>query len=307
MTGRVSRWRREQKNRKIKLAQKRAWLGVGFLLALFCLVGVSWLWRKAALSVWDGRSVISLVRQNEKQIVLSSYQPDGQRWIDFVIPGNVLLEVPFGYGEYQLKNVYSLGKLENRGGELLRRTVQEMMAVPVDGWTVEIKEAKETNLSWWDRLRLWVVERWLARKTVKYQLKSVGALRQEKLSDGSQVYRIEERFLDEMVNEEFFNRQISNEELAVAVVNASEVSGLAKIAARLAANLGSKVVWLGNSEVESDSSLILVAKADLKTSATVRRLKQAFKIAALQVGDVSEYRADVVIRLGKDYAQGRQE
>jgi len=279
-------------------------LGLGLLGIIVCLVGFSYFFQAARKSVWDGRSMINLVIQEEEgEIRLESFRLDKQRWTKLIIPENTQIEVPFGYGQYQLKNVYSLGKLDERGGELLRRTTQDMLALPVQGWLVKQTGTRQTNLSWWDKWRLWIAKTWQVRKQVEIRLVETGAWVEARLKDNSLVYRVESRLLDELINQEFFNQQIAEEGLTVAVVNSSGAEGLARTVTRLVTNLGSQVVWVGNDEQVLEASKILVGTKDLIKSVTVEALVDGLGIVTVEPGEVSGYRADVVIMLGLDYAQ----
>jgi hypothetical protein len=299
------RWRQAQTKKRRRELRRWLWFGLLLIGLISFSVFINQLWQKAKMSVWDGRSNFSFIRVEGEKISLESYRPETRRWLEFLIPAQTYIQLPFGYGDYQLKNVYQLGELENKGGELLQRTVQDMMAVPVQGWLVNSAEAKVTNLSWWDDLRLSLARIWGVKKKIEFKLEETAGLRKDSLRDGTQVYRVEERFLDELINQEFFDQRMIDEGLAVAIVNSSGVSGMAATAGRLASNLGNQVVWLGNEDGIRAGSEVWVSRQNLVKSLTSQELARAFGIKTIKQADVSAYRAEVVVVLGTDYALGR--
>ena len=254
------------------------------------------MWKKAKNSIWDGKSFIGVIYQSGADFKLLTFLPEYRQYYDWIIPGNTLMTVPRGYGEYQLKNVYSLGQLDKKGGQLLSQTIQNGLAIPVSGWQIN----QAANLSWWDKLRLkWVLI--FNRKTTKIDLRQV-ALEAITLSDGTQVYQVNQNLLDEAVNRFLFDETMIKEGVSLAVINASGIEGEAKTVARLVANLGGDVRMIGNKQVQAQSE-ILVAKQNLKTSYTVKRLSQALKIDQIKVGIETDLRAEVAVVIARDYTQ----
>lgn len=293
---RLAKWRQSQELKKKKTGNARVLLGISFLLFVVSLIIASWLWKKAKNSIWDGKSFIGVIYQSGADFKLLTILPEYRQYYDWIIPGNTLMTVPRGYGEYQLKNVYNLGQLDKKGGQLLSQTIQNGLAIPVSGW--QIKEA--ANLSWWDKLRLkWVLI--FNRKTTKIDLRQV-ALKALTLSDGTQVYQVNQNLLDETVNRFLFDETMIKEGISLAVINASGIEGEAKTVARLVANLGGDVRMIGNKQVQAQSE-ILVAKQNLKTSYTVKRLSQALKIDQIKVGIETDLRAEVAVVIARDYTQ----
>jgi len=298
----LARWQKEQKQRKKKNAQQWLWLGGLFIFFIFLLVLAAVLWKKAKLSVWDGKSTFSVVFLEKDEAMIISYQPEEKRWLELKLPLNTLVKVPFGYGEYQLKNVYDLGELDRKGGELLRRTMQETMGLWIQGWVIK-EEDRDTNLSWLDQWRLWLVKKWRTDKKIEYELEFESAFIKEKLNDNTDVFKIEQGRLDELINQEFFDSEIIGERLTIAIVNNTEVDDVARIAGRLASNLGGEVVWLGNGEEDLENSKIIIANEDFKKSAISYVLSRALGISEIAVGEVIDYRADIVVMLGRDYVK----
>lgn len=291
------RWRREQKARLQKDKRAKLVLGVMFLGLIMMLVVISWLWQRAEESVWDGKSSLGIVYQVDDRISLVTIMPEYSREVEFIIPSNTMAKVGFGFGEYQLKNVYQLGKLEGQGGKVLSRTVQELMGIGIRGWKV----GKETNLSWWDRARLWWYSQLVVKKRKSWDLgQDQVVFKPERLADGVEVFRVSQVVLDELVNQQVFEERLVKEGLSLAILNATGVEGVAKDVTRLIANLGGEVRLVGNLDKQMKSE-ILLGKKDLRESYTVEQLARLLEIEEIKVGEVEEYRSEVVVVVGQDY------
>ena len=254
---------------------------------------------KAKGSVWDGQSVLTMVSQNDDQLELISFFPLQNRWLTLEIPGNTVSLVSSGYGEYQLKNVYDLGRLDDNGGELLRRTIQEMLAVPVHGWSV----ARDSNLTWWDNWRLSRAKHLIRTKKNRLNNDSQQSIwNQETLNDGSQIYRVNQGLIEELINKNFIDQKVVDEGLSMAILNGSQASGTAAVVGRLIANLGGEVVLIGNRD-QLEQSYIMVTSADQINDYTVKVLQRDLGIARIEIGDTMEHRADLVVVLGEDYCR----
>lgn len=284
---------------KYKKAHKKSqWLiGVGFLIFLGLLLVCGFLYREAKKSIWDGRSRLGVVHQDENQILLEIILSDQDRLIKLKIPFDLVVEVPFGYGQYQFEKIYRLGELDECGGKLLTRSAQDLMGISVKGYQYN----HQTNLSWWDRLRVsWF--KFKVKKTIKLSLIEEVGLNETILPDGSRTLDSSQGLIDEFVNQYLFDEMIVNEGLSIAVLNASGVTNLATKAARIINNLGGEVSTVSNQDQVSQSELWVKDK-NLLTSETLKNLKEIFNIEVIKVAEVSEYRADLVLVISEDYSR----
>lgn len=293
-----ARWRQAQKQKLEERKVKQTILGLSFIGLILALVGFNRLWQKARLSLWDGKSNLGVVEGGGEDSRLKIFLPSELSRLELIIPGNVMVWLSRDLGEYQLKSVFDLGDLdEGHGGKLLTRTVQETMGVEVKGY--DFKE--KTNLSWWDRWRL----QWFRLKNNQVKvvsLKDLGVLEEESLNDGRQVYRLNQGLMDEWLNQNLFDEKIVEENLSIALVNNSGVEGVAKTVSRLVSNLGGEVRLLRNGDIIEKSRILVGKPADRKFK-TVKVLSQALGIEEVVVGDVEEYRAQMVIFIALDYTR----
>lgn len=263
----MSQWKKAQL-KKFQIKQRtKNWLGLGFLALILALAGASVLIVKARGSIWDGDSFIGVVNQRDGEIKLTAWLPEYKQIYEWRLAGEETMEVPRGFGKYQLKNVYRLGELDRHGGELLMRTVQNNLGIPVSGWEM----GRRSNLTWWDKLRL-------QRMNWSYKISpAIG-------------------------NELIFNQKIIEEGLSLAILNASGVEGEAKIVSKIVANLGGEVRMVANLQ-EQPKSEIVVGEEKWQNSVTVQKISQALKIDQIRVGQVTDGRAGVAIIIAKDYTQ----
>src|SRR3989344_4735371 len=83
---------------------------------------------------WNGEFNLNLLIRTDK-ISLLSYNPKESKVAIVNIPDETFLEVPFGFGSWQLRSVYELGESQKEGGgyKLLEDTLTNFLAVPIDG------------------------------------------------------------------------------------------------------------------------------------------------------------------------------
>ena len=256
-------------------------LGLWFLLLITIVLAGTAGFKAVKQSVWNGKDRLSLIALSGDRIELINLIPSQKKQLIWEVPSDLVVEVPSGYGPYQLKKVFTLGELDKKGGELLLKTTSNLFGLKVSAYRVEGK----TNLSWWDSLRI----NWLNR-TKAYQT--------SRLDLSGQMGRI-----DQIVNESLFDQVIAREAVPVAVLNATGVAGEANQVARLITNLGGQVVTIGNSEAGQDESEIWIVSDDLKSSVTLAFLESITGTKNVKVEPKAiQYRADIVVIVGKRYA-----
>jgi hypothetical protein len=249
-----------------------------------------WLWRQAAASQWRGEGDFSYLEQPGDYLTVATLIPEYSKLINWQIPGNTLVEVSGGYGSYQLKNVFALGQIDGRGGPTLQQTSQEALGLKLDGWRAN----GATNLSWLDQLRIWYFRQFKAKQTVTLDLGQTPAWQVSTLTDGSQVFKVVEYQLDQIINQETFSQEIAQEGLSVSVVNDRGLS-------RVIRNHGIELVTVSSQADPADQTTIWVKEAGAKNSRTVAWLKRLLPQASVVVGAKEDFWSAIVIVLGKDY------
>ena len=270
-------------------------LVIGFIGFTAMLILGSWLIKGVRASQWDGQGQFGWVIQTE-EIRVKIIIPSQKKLVTLIIPNNTIVKVGFGFGEYRINKVYELGKLANQAGKVLTRTIQEFLGVGIKGWQVGTK----SNLSWWDNFRLKWLETFAVNQTKVVELKDKPSWQAEQLSDGSLIYRVNQAWLDELVHQEIFDQEVSQEGLTVAVLNASGVDGVANDISRLISNLGIEVRLVSNLAAQERSEVVISQKSQ-KDTKTLKKIIGSLGIDTVRVGDILEQRSDMVVIIGRDY------
>lgn len=290
------KWKQVQSKKKRKESKSKVVMGLTFLGLILLLIITSMLWKKAKLSVWNGKSRLAIVNNIGDTLSVLVLLPDQKRSVEFAIPNQTIINVPFGYGEYQAEKVFELGSLDNRGGKLLKRGTQDLMGIKITGY----RHDDESNLTWLDKLRIRLFSWFSSKETTSYDLASSNSLGSIELSDGEKAYRPSRDLIDQLINMELFDQEIVDEGLSIAIVNGTEVVGMGQALSRLVANLGAEVRLVTNIE-NLDSSKVIVASKDLLKTKTVGNLVEMMEVNEAEVGDVSQYRSEVMVVIGQDY------
>lgn len=277
--------------------------------------------------LWNQEFNINLVVRASK-VSLLSYNPQEERVIIINIPDETFLEVPKGFGKWQLRAVYELGQSQKEGfgNKLLADTLAAFLAIPIDGYldltSVEgqrsafelIEDLRKnlfsglgllsgirTNLTPWELLKLKMSLSGVRFDKIKQiDLEKLDILDKDNLLDSTPVYTADPVKLDSVVLD-LADPQIVAEHKSIAVLNATDRPQLALKWARLITNLGGNVIITGNAKDRLQKTIVLGEK-----SQTLERLQQIFtisdKISPSDESWVSE-RAQITILLGEDFAQ----
>jgi len=316
-----SLWQKEQKEKKKKrnLIFIRLWI---FIIGFLVLLSLFWkTYDTLRKSVWDGKNRINFVLSGD-EVVLISFAPEEPSLALLPLPKGLQIDVIYGYGKYRVEAVSSLGELEKKDN-LLPASLQENFGVPVEGWMIssskfKVKSSKlkeeildelkrqmwgrgKTNLNRWDLLRLW----WGIRKL---RPGDIGVLDLEKsnmiltvaLPDKTTVFGVDFDQLDLKIQKFFGDSLLKKENLSIEVLNGTSHRGLAERAARLLTNIGGRVVWVGNSELQIANCRLQIEK-NKKRAYTVKKISKIFNCQLEEKKE--EGRAEITLTLGEDYWQ----
>lgn len=315
-----AKWKTVQSRHKQKKKIKLALLAVALLGALFiagALVNLTktltspWQLDSQKNYRWDGSFNINVVVRGES-VSLISFNPSQKRATVIVIPDSTYLDVPGGFGKWQIRSVYDLG-----GGSLLERTLTSFLAVPVDGF-IQLKGGGEDYVDWIrqnplnlflslqniesDLTPLELLQFNLKLFQVRYDkiqrinLESSLVLDKVALADQTEVLIGDPVRLDSVLTS-LADEAVKTERKTVAVFNATERSLIAQKAARMITNLGGNVIQTTNASIKSDKTFIWGEE-----SATLQRLRQIFNCCGkLESLEGISSRAQINVALGKDF------
>lgn len=318
-------WKEVQNKIKIKKQSKLAFL-VLLLLGLLLILSFTiqftrhlfspWQTNSSRSYLWSGQFNISLVIRTRTTSLLS-YNPEQQKVVLINIPDETYLEVPRGFGKWQLRSVYGLG-----GDQLLKETIADFFALPIDGFLdfgeidrsgaalldtlrqnpfsgFELLPSLKTDLTPWELIRL-RLSLWSVRFDKVRTITLVNTLTKELLPDGTEVFSSDPVRIDNIVAD-LADPNLTSEHKTIAILNATDQPQLAQKWARLISNIGGNVIITGNARVR-------LGKTQLKgeDSITLKRLRQIFP-ASDKISDLSENiessRAEIILLLGEDYAK----
>lgn len=296
-----SSWKDVQTKNQIKRRSKIALIVLAIIIGL---LAVSWsisfvrnLFSPLTKDVvvknyrWDGNFNINFaVRTSD--IAVFSYSPKDKKITLIKIPNETFVEVPRGFGLWQLQSVYGLGK-----GQLLKDTLTAFLGIPIDAYidfagNEDIKNVKQaaevlgknpfsgfsftqinTDLSFWELIKLK-----LGMNSVRFDklseidLSESSALGKDYLPDGTEIYSTDQIKLDSLLSE-LLDPTIVSEQKSIAVFNATGHPQLATKWARLITNMGGNVISTSNAKKVVKKTQVIGSP-----SMTLARLKQIFEI-----------------------------
>ncbi len=268
--------------------------------------------------IWDAKFNINLLLRTDRNSILS-YNPVEKKIAILNIPDETFLEVPKGYGFWQLRAVYKLG-----GDQLLVDTLRSFLGIPIDGFldfsgnksdqsaAGIVRELKQnpfsglnlisnlkTDLTLWELIRLKLgIAGVRFDKVNEINLDTFEILNQETLPDGTEVLTADPVKLDSVLVD-LADPAFAFEHKAIAVWNATNRPLIAQKAARLITNLGGNVIIISNAEEKLKKTILYGEKSD-----SLKRLKQIFasddKISSSSA-NLESFRAEINIFLGEDF------
>lgn len=286
--------------------------------------------------VWDGGFNINIIIQIDKTYLLN-FNPQEEKATIITIPDETYLDAGGNFGKWMLSSIFDLGESSKKGsGHLLvKRSVLSLFGVPIDGYIrfkdeSPLKDLKDmielirqnpffgvglianirSDLTPLELLRL-KFDLWKLRfdKVSFLNLSDLNVFDTQKLADGSAVNVADPTRLDSALD--FVDPKIRQENISIAVFNATDYPQLAQKAKRLITNLGGNVIIVSNSLQKVKNTYIYGEKGDtLKSTDTLKRMNQIFlscqnKDACdnITTGEQISSRAQINIFLGEDFAK----
>lgn len=320
---------RELSRKRVKLALIVLLLSGVFLFGSWFVTFIRYAFTPGQGSVrtyrWSGEFNINLAIRGSGIAVFSLNPKEGKITV-LNIPEQTFLEVPRGYGSWQMRAVYGLG-----GNQLLKETLSSYLAVPIDGF-LDLTDAKgisasgfveklrgnpfsgfsllsssKTDLTLWERFLLKMAVRGVRfDKIEEVDPLERNILDKSILPDASEVYTADSVRLDSILGA-FADPSVTGEHKSIAVFNAAGKPQLAQKWARLIANLGGNVIITGNAKEVLPKTVVWGGE-----SKTLKRLRQIFELdcqnkpkcvnIAPSDEDLASSRAEINVFLGEDYA-----
>lgn len=338
-------WKESQSKRRIKQKTKLAIL-IFSLIFLLLLFGRIYSLTRSLFQpfssqvttkpyIWDGSSNINMVVRGDK-IAVFSYNPKDKKVVIAKIPDETYVNIPGGFGDWQVRSIYNLGQSEKIpiGNQLLVSSLTSVFGMPVDGYLefrgnlsakspediietmrqnpfaiAQVLTNLKTNLTPIELVHLLLDLKAVRFDKVKsYDLLTEGFLNENTLPDGTKIYEVDPAKIDSFAPN-FAESDISAEQLSIAVFNTTNISGLAQKASRLISNIGGNVIISTSSDGDFKSSRVVINPANSKfvNFATYKKLVQIFgsdcqnspKCGMIPI-EVENSRAVINVILGED-------
>lgn len=288
------------------------------ILAMLLFAG-SKVWQVGKKSLWDGRGNLNLAAITPDQLVVVSYQPFPPMLVILKIQPQVYVSLSRGFGDYPVSSIWPLGELEpSGGGELLKLSTQNFLQIPVQGWArlnfplgektgkrellgmiFGLLKGGQTNLNLWDLLRLAKKINALPGSKIKtYSLDKTRASEIVTLADGSQAFRIQEDYLENLVVDLFSDQAVLGEGYMWEIFNATDKEGLAARVANLVHNIGGEV--LVSPITSSIKGGIYCQQKEICQSYSAKLLAKTFNLPVISE-KIPDSRGEAVIVLDQNY------
>ena len=128
------------------------------------------------------------------------------------------------------------------------------------------------------------------------------AITTQVIPDGSMVPKVDESRIDSLLDNEFFDTDIRQESVSIAVYNTTQVPQVAQEVARQLARMGAKLVFVGNKE-PGISRCRLLGDRSLLTSHAATFIRGTYGCSAYVDADRGkEIGADIIVELGEEEA-----
>src|SRR3989344_827480 len=202
-----------------------------------------------------------------KNLSLFIYDTEAKKVLRYDIPLNYVLDIPGKFGEENINKAFALGYSQNHdvmsGVDLVNSSIKKLVGINVDRYVLtygefdrEINEVlngknpleyvsfdtiKNLGLKFKTNLSL---------SELSHISNFSSSLSKDDFISGFEAY-------DENIRELTFDSEIAIEKKNIAILNGSEISGVAWYGTRIAENMGIRVIASGNASGKYDESVIV--------------------------------------------------
>lgn len=299
-------------------------------------------------SQWDGsrRFTIILSRSLDgdskegSAFFILSLEPLDHRVVLLRIPGNTLLDVPYGYKTYPAASVYGLGQLDPKrgGGNLVRRAIESTFGISVDGFflyssnfwrlpetsDIDISRFKsefsllkyftflprfifdnrnvQTNLSLVDRYRIFASLHSLRADQIRVLVgDEKNILTSQSLPDGTVFENLNSDALDILITDSFQDARVRKELYTVEVANAAREPRLASDFSKILKHMGANVILTSTADnFFNGRCKIESTKTILHSSILIERLNGLYNCDSQELTGSSNM-TDIRLILGSQF------
>lgn len=312
-----SRRSRRHKRGKLKFSlpasiKKIFYIFLIIFVFLVMIIGFySWhQWKNLSYRSWRNFSiVVQETKVDGNTYVVTLDTVDNTR-ADMFFASELKIPVAYGYGEYRAEVVPDLGKQDGFGLGLLSESLTQWLAIDTADvirvssvsqlQSLSMVLSASSTMNFWERIWFWkTFINVPTAKTTEFDLVGSGVLK----NDNGVLIRNELQF-QEFSQKYLLDTWIASHDIQVVVVNGTNAYGLASEAAETLLSIGYDVVAVQDTPKEVGKTRILAESTIDLDSEYTRPLQGLFLNTPVEkVVSLQDYRGDVVILLGEDYAQ----
>lgn len=301
---------RKQNNQNRGTGSKGKWMiGVGTVILLTGAWVVSAVKQSRVIGVEHRYNLVIATKAGQVDFV--SIDPVEKELNRISWPSDLLIQSR-SVGSYRVGELYQLGAYDQEAGEFVRRKVQGFMKMPLMGyvalnqdktitparalWTVAW-DKEGTNLLFIDSLVMW----WRALTYRHTDVQTEELVRAGVLVSADGGYMYQEGRLQQYLGTKVVDWKVATSGLTVAVVNESGQTGLAADMANFFGNVGMDVVAVRSGGQEQELTQVVIGDLGEERKDQIRLMFGSwFGQFEFVDGSTSEYRADILVKLGKD-------
>lgn len=284
---------------------------------------------------------IANTESDNPDISVVTLKPSEGKAVVLHLSPNIYTEVSRNYGNWRLGSVYALGQEEQKpiGAALLKETLTKMLALPIDGIvllpestdftnTEAIVESFRTNkipdflylskiksdLTKWEAIKLYQSLSQVREDKIDSLNFERSTITESKLlPDASRVLGVNTVRLDLFIRDKLSDPVIVNENVTVAIFNATDTPGLGQEISRYVTNMGASVIILQNLDQKQEKTSVVLTPSqstpETLKSVTYQRIAQFLapqcikNQCMLQNPKIDSSRATINIVIGQDYTK----
>ncbi|MFC1653267.1 LytR C-terminal domain-containing protein [Patescibacteria group bacterium] len=317
-------WKRQKTEKKERQKKNGFRTTVFFAFLSIFLIAAIFVFRIFNSGAWKGEQRFNVVVGREGGFVtlisVSSNEPDV---LMFEMDPDVMVSTVHGYGQYKVGSLLRLGEIEEMGENLLIKSAQQTFGLRIHGHVSADGKVGGDLRNYLQKLvrpmAFSLVGNPIGVMDVVRYAQRISGLREDQielipihesslaytktLPDGGEVYELDLLRLDGFLEGRAINMVYSKEGYGVAVLNTTSHSGLASSLSRILLNSGVSVVSVSENQLGYESSKIVIKNKDFMDSETFLILSNLFDDFEVEVGETEDFRADIVVLLGKDYKE----
>lgn len=246
--------------------------------------------------LWQGNARFTLMVTSDPP-VLVSYQSDPGDLLTLSFPANTEIAGSFNLGNWSLESLAKLGDMREFRGQVLTKSLQYELRVPIDGWMGEggniligaqngnglwallkgmFATRETTNLTFFDQWRLfWEVRGLSAAQRRPLAAEKIGLAKQARFADGQIGFKLDKEKIKTLALRDLQDMIVSQENVGVGIVNTTDIAGVGEKAAGVINTMGARVFWVRTQKGNVERCLIKT-NSDSSGTLTVRRLAAIF-------------------------------